>query len=325
MTDRPGIPARELSDEELERQGVHAHAMRHWVFLHGTAEQFRTHTERMLELEQEYLRRHPQRTWQGSGGEAEAPSRDDRIRDLVQTFSRAITALLDEQPSAAAESSQRRDPVQAQIDLLRRFAEAPDGRMHKLEAHQIARQLAPDSHLVAQLYRQDPPLLQAERDARVITDAGRAWLEQHAVLGLTESVAAGQLRPGGLGARRPGRVPLAEHLGGTVAAPARRQQLARQPRVQQREAPPLLDEPDLGDQGLPVGARAGPADEVQEVLVAALDRVEIPRGAGERALVAEPAGASRRTTSCRSAAPAPRSRRRPRARGRRAGSPRWWR
>ena len=43
MTDRPGIPARELSDEELERQGVHAHAMRHWVFLHGTAEQFRTH------------------------------------------------------------------------------------------------------------------------------------------------------------------------------------------------------------------------------------------------------------------------------------------
>jgi hypothetical protein len=179
MTDRPGIPARELSDEELERQGVHAHTMRHWVFLHGTAEQFRTHTERMLELEQEYLRRHPQRTGQGSGGEAEAPSRDDRIRDLVQTFSRAITALLDEQP-AAVSNAPRRDPVEAQVALLRRFAEAPDGRMHKLEAHQIARQLAPDSHLVAQLYRQDPPLLHAERDVRVITDAGRAWLEQHA-------------------------------------------------------------------------------------------------------------------------------------------------
>ena len=39
MTDRPGVPARELSDEELERQGVQAHAMRHWVFLHGTADQ----------------------------------------------------------------------------------------------------------------------------------------------------------------------------------------------------------------------------------------------------------------------------------------------
>jgi hypothetical protein len=181
MTDRPGIPARELSDEELERQGVHAHAMRHWVFLHGTAEQFRTHTERMLELEQEYLRRHPQRTWQGSGGDATTPSRDDRIRDLVQTFSRAITALLDEEPAAAGAPRERTDPEQAQVALLRRFAEAPGGRMHKLEAHQIARQLAPDSHLVAGLYRQDPPLLQAERDMRVLTDAGRAWLERHPV------------------------------------------------------------------------------------------------------------------------------------------------
>ena len=181
MTDRPGIPARELSDEELERQGVHAHAMRHWVFLHGTAEQFRTHTERMLELEQEYLRRHPQRTWQGLGGGAGAPSRDDRIRDLVQTFSRAITALLEEQPSGAAvaQGADRPSAEEAQVALLRRFAEAPDGRLHKLEAHQIARQLTPDSHLVASLYRQDPPLLLAERDVRVITDAGRAWLERH--------------------------------------------------------------------------------------------------------------------------------------------------
>ncbi len=181
MSDRPGIPARELTDEELERQGVHAHAMRHWVFLHGTAEQFRTHTERMLELEQEYLRRHPQRTWQGSGGETTAGSRDDRIRDLVQTFSRAITALLDEEPPAQAPGGARRDPTSAQAALLQRFAEAPGGRLHKLEAHQIARQLTSDSHLVAHLYRQEPSLLQAERDMRVITDAGRAWLEKHAV------------------------------------------------------------------------------------------------------------------------------------------------
>ena len=66
-----GRPARELSDEELERQGKSAHDTRNWVFLHGTAEQFATHTARMLELEQEYLRRHPKRTWQGTGG---APS-----------------------------------------------------------------------------------------------------------------------------------------------------------------------------------------------------------------------------------------------------------
>ena len=180
MTDRPGVPARELSDDELERQGVHAHAMRHWVFLHGTADQFRTHTERMLELEQEYLRRHPQRTWQGSGGDADAPSRDDRIRDLVQTFSRAVTSLLDEEPAPSA-PAHRRDPEEAQAALLQRFAAAPDGRLHKLEAHQIARQIAPDNQLVARLYRQDPPLLQAEKDARVITDAGRAWLAAHPV------------------------------------------------------------------------------------------------------------------------------------------------
>jgi hypothetical protein len=182
MTDRPGVPAGELSDEELERQGVHAHAMRHWVFLHGTAEQFRTHTERMLELEQEYLRRHPQRTWQGTDGGAGTPSRDDRIRDLVQTFSRAVTSLLDEEPSPPSTGAEdRRDPEEATAALLRRFADAPDGRLHKLEAHQIARQLTSDSHIVARLYRQDPPLLQAERDMRVITDAGRAWLESHSV------------------------------------------------------------------------------------------------------------------------------------------------
>lgn len=182
MTERSGVPARDLTDEELERQGVHAHAMRHWVFLHGTAEQFRTHTERMLELEQEYLRRHPQRTWQGTDGDTGAPSRDDRIRDLVQTFSRAVTTLLDEEPSgSAAGHDDRPDPDEATAALLRRFAEAPGGRMHKLEAHQVARQLTPDSHIVARLYRQDPPLLQAERDMRVITDAGRAWLEAHSV------------------------------------------------------------------------------------------------------------------------------------------------
>src|SRR3954447_26114954 len=100
MTERSGVPARELSDEELERQGVHAHAMRHWVFLHGTADQFRRHTERMLELEQEYLRRHPKRTWQGSGGsdgqQVDLAGLDllEQVRFLTRQFSTAIEALL---------------------------------------------------------------------------------------------------------------------------------------------------------------------------------------------------------------------------------------
>ena len=145
MSDRAGVPAAELSDEDLEQQGRQAHETRHWVFLHGSAEQFRTHTDRMLELEQEYLRRHPQRTWQGTGTRP---------------------------PVAAGESPERA--------LLARFAEAPGGRLHKLEAHQVARQLAPDSHLVARLYRQDPPLLAVDGDDRVLTDAGRALLAAQA-------------------------------------------------------------------------------------------------------------------------------------------------
>src|SRR3954468_16798980 len=69
-----GRPATELSDEELEQQGTHAHDTRNWVFLHGSAEQFARHTSRMLELEQEYLRRHPKRTWQGTGGAPADPA-----------------------------------------------------------------------------------------------------------------------------------------------------------------------------------------------------------------------------------------------------------
>lgn len=100
MTDDEGVPAGELSEAELERQGVQAHATRHWIFLHGTAEQFRTHTRRMLEL----------------------------------------------------------------------------------EAHQVARSIAPNSRLVAELYKANPPLLRAEGDSRVLTDAGRAWPPDHALV-----------------------------------------------------------------------------------------------------------------------------------------------
>jgi hypothetical protein len=179
MADELGVPARDLTDEELERQGVHAHATRHWVFLHGTSEQFRTHTTRMLELEQEYLRRHPQRTWQGSGGTepgaAAALARDARIRDLIHTLTTEVLSLLDANAAAPGETSAETTTV-AQSKLLAAFAATPSGSLHKLEAHQIARTVAPNARLVASLYKQDPPLLEADGDMRVITDAGRAWL-----------------------------------------------------------------------------------------------------------------------------------------------------
>jgi hypothetical protein len=134
-----GVPARELSDDELERQGTQAHATRNWVFLHGTAEQFRHHTERMLELEQEYLRRHPKRTWQGvaEGGPA---------------------------PGAGADA----------VGSLLRAVDAAGGRMHRLELHQAARSAGLPPAEVAALYRAEPALLAVDGHDRLLTAAGRA-------------------------------------------------------------------------------------------------------------------------------------------------------
>jgi hypothetical protein len=133
-----GRPAADLSDAELETQGKQLHDTRNWMFLHGSAAQFETHTRRMLELEQEYLRRYPKRTWQGSGGADNA------------------------QPSPA-------DPVRAVLEAV---ADA-GGRLHKLEVHQLARRFGLDRAALAALYTQEPQLLATDRSDRVITEAGR--------------------------------------------------------------------------------------------------------------------------------------------------------
>ena len=56
-----GIAARELRDEALERELAHLHETRHDTFLHGSEDALAFHTSRMQELEQEYLRRNPDR------------------------------------------------------------------------------------------------------------------------------------------------------------------------------------------------------------------------------------------------------------------------
>ena len=97
MTDEDfrGRPATELTDTELEQQGTHAHATRNWVFLHGSAEQFARHTSRMLELEREYVRRFPKRTWQGSGGAPENPEQTAAAwRETLQGVIRQLEALI---------------------------------------------------------------------------------------------------------------------------------------------------------------------------------------------------------------------------------------
>lgn len=140
-----GRPAAELTDDELESQGKQLHDSRNWMFLHGTAAQFATHTQRMLELEAEYVRRFPKRTWQGSGGAEEAaPEPVD-------------------------------DPV---LEVLRTVAASPGGRLHKLEVHQAARVAGLDRATLARMYTAEPKLLRTDRADRVITPAGLQRLRQ---------------------------------------------------------------------------------------------------------------------------------------------------
>jgi hypothetical protein len=61
-TTTQGVPARELDDSALERELEHLHDTRHDTFLNGSADALEAHTGRMLELEQEYARRFPERT-----------------------------------------------------------------------------------------------------------------------------------------------------------------------------------------------------------------------------------------------------------------------
>jgi hypothetical protein len=167
-----GRPARELSDQELERQGKSAHDTRNWVFLHGTAEQFATHTARMLELEQEYLHRHPKRTWQGTGGAPTDESQAAVLRKSLRGVIVQLEALL-EPPVPRHDDVTGDDPS---IALLRTIGEAPGGRMNKLEVHQLAREVGLDPAALARLYSVDPPLLRTEQQDRVVTDAGRALI-----------------------------------------------------------------------------------------------------------------------------------------------------
>lgn len=172
-----GVPPHELSDAELEHQGTRAHATRHTVFLHGTAEQFRHHTERMLELEQEYLRRHPKRTWQGTHADGEVEELSDvdrwtRVRQTFRLFTEAMEELLSEALPNPPDTPS--EPGDRERSLLARFASVPGGRLHKLEAHQVAREVGAHPARVAALYRHDPPFLVAEGSDRVLTDAGRA-------------------------------------------------------------------------------------------------------------------------------------------------------
>lgn len=158
-----GRPARDLSDDELEQQGTHAHATRNWVFLHGTAEQYERHTERMLELEHEYLRRHPKRTWQGGGGEPQVLDEASRLRLALRGLQRQIDALLADGLDGPATL-----PEPARVARLLERVAAAGGRMHKLELHQAAREVGLSPVALATLYRGPDAVLRPDHDDRVL-------------------------------------------------------------------------------------------------------------------------------------------------------------
>ena len=56
-----GIDPSELAEEDLIRELKHIHKTRHETFLHGSGDALREHDRRLVELEEEYLRRHPER------------------------------------------------------------------------------------------------------------------------------------------------------------------------------------------------------------------------------------------------------------------------
>jgi hypothetical protein len=70
-----GMRTEELPETDLIRELEHLHRTRHETFLHGAPHALREHSSRTGELEQEYLRRHPERevdparTRSGSRGE----------------------------------------------------------------------------------------------------------------------------------------------------------------------------------------------------------------------------------------------------------------
>jgi Family of unknown function (DUF6158) len=62
ITDRShGIAPAELADDVLRRELAHLHETRHDTVLDGSESALRAHTERMFALEQEFLRRFPDR------------------------------------------------------------------------------------------------------------------------------------------------------------------------------------------------------------------------------------------------------------------------
>jgi hypothetical protein len=56
-----GVRPGDLTEANLLRELKHLHDTRHEAFLHGAPDALREHSRRTAQLEEEYLRRHPER------------------------------------------------------------------------------------------------------------------------------------------------------------------------------------------------------------------------------------------------------------------------
>jgi len=56
-----GVRPEDLAENDLLRELRHLHTTRHDTFLHGSPDALREHSNRTAQLEDEYLRRHPER------------------------------------------------------------------------------------------------------------------------------------------------------------------------------------------------------------------------------------------------------------------------
>ncbi|MER5767891.1 DUF6158 family protein [Streptomyces sp. NPDC001985] len=78
---RRGIEAARLGEQELIRELENIHRSRHDTLLHGSPAALASHTTRMAELEEEYLRRHPERPVSAGRTRAGARARSRSERD----------------------------------------------------------------------------------------------------------------------------------------------------------------------------------------------------------------------------------------------------
>jgi Family of unknown function (DUF6158) len=56
-----GVSPQDLAEADLVRELAHLHRTRHDTFLHGSPDALQEHSTMLTALEEEYLRRHPER------------------------------------------------------------------------------------------------------------------------------------------------------------------------------------------------------------------------------------------------------------------------